>query len=459
MKVNKLNKNNMKCLLFLLFSFTPLALEAQDILQQYIAEGIENNLALKQRESGYSQSLAALREAHGLYYPSVSINARYTVSEGGRVIDFPVGDLLNPVYTTLNQLTASSLFPMVENQQIAFLRPTEQETKIRLVQPVLNTDLIYNAKIKKELVSTEGIGVEQYKRELVAEISKAWYAVGMTRSLVKMLEDTRPLLLENVRVSTRLFESSKVTKDNVYRARAELSRFDQQVQAALKNRQAATAYFNFLLNRPLTDSVISEQPRIADLPSGMTEDYARQALTNREELITLEKYRDIADLSLHMKRSAALPDLFVVADYGFQGEKYRFNKNQDYMQASLVLSWDLFGGLQNRARIQQARIQREILDRKVEEARSQVNLQVINAVNALKTSRASADAAQAQVESAREAFRLVSRKYDEGQASLIEFIDARTTMTQAEENLIITRFSYLSDLADFEKIVSMKMNP
>jgi outer membrane protein len=80
---------------------------AQSILQEYINEGLMNNLALQQKEAGYRQSLQTLREAKGLFYPAVSLNARYTVSEGGRVIEFPVGDMLNPVYTTLNQLTAS----------------------------------------------------------------------------------------------------------------------------------------------------------------------------------------------------------------------------------------------------------------------------------------------------------------------------------------------------------------
>jgi len=48
----------------------------------------------------------------------------------------------------------------------------------------------------------------------------------------------------------------------------------------------------------------------------------------------------------------------------------------------------------------------------------------------------------------------VNRRYEEGQAYLIEFIDARTSLTQAEENLIISRYKYLSDFAEFEKITT-----
>ena len=439
-------------LLFLLL-ISP-GISAQGILQEYITQGLENNLALKQKESSFRQSLEALNEARGLFYPAVSLNARYTVSEGGRVIDFPVGDLMNPVYATLNQLTASNLFPQIENQQIRFLRPREQETKLRLIQPVINTDLYYNAKIKKELSVSEEINLEQYKRELIAGIKKAYYTVGMTESLLNMLEETRLLLLENIRVNTKLVENNKITRDNLLRSQTELSKFEQQLQVAAKNQQVAAGYFNFLLNRPLTDSILVEAPIISPLPAGLQDNYTQQAVQNREEIKNLEQYGHISDLSIKMNRSSRLPDLFVLADYGFQGESYQFNKNQDYMQASVVLSWDLFNGFQNKARIRQALIQKEMVERQLDEAKSQIELQVINAMHELKASEAGVTAAENQAWSAREGFRLVRRKYEEGQASLIEFMDARNSLTQAEENLIISRFTYLSDNAEFEKVIT-----
>lgn len=448
----------MKYLIVVCFSILTVSMEAQSILREYIALGLENNLALKQKKSGYQQSLEALKEARGLFYPSVSINARYTVSEGGRVIDFPVGDLMNPVYSTLNQLTASNMFPMIENQEIRFLRPTEHETKIRLVQPVFNTDLYYNAKIKKELIVAEEISVEQYKRELVAEISKAYYTVGMTVGLFQMLEETRLLLVENVRVNTRLLENDKITRDIWLRSQTELSKFDQQLQVALKNNQVASAYFNFLLNRPLDDSILVETPVIAFMPEGVPEDYSQKAMLNREEIKSLEKYGRISDLNISMYRSSGLPDLFFLADYGFQGEEYQFNKDQDYLQASIVLSWDIFSGLQNRSKIRQALIQREMVEDRLNEAKSRIELQVINTLHVLKASELGIKAAESQAKGAREVFRLVNRKYEEGQASLIEFMDARNSLTQAEENLIISRYTYLSDYADFEKAITQPVN-
>jgi len=151
-----------------------------------------------------------------------------------------------------------------------------------------------------------------------------------------------------------------------------------------------------------------------------------------------------------------LPNLVIVADYGIQGEEYKINKDADFGQASAVLTWDLFAGFQNRSKIRQARLVKEQLDQQEEEVRKQIELQVLNAFNELKTAQEGIVAAESQVKSAREGFRLVKRRYDEGQANLIEFIDARTSLTQAEENLIISKYNWLSLYAEFEKVAAIK---
>jgi outer membrane protein len=64
-----------------LLLFSALA-NGQEILEEYIRYGLENNLSLKQREADYRKSLEALHEARALFYPEISFQSRYTRSEG-----------------------------------------------------------------------------------------------------------------------------------------------------------------------------------------------------------------------------------------------------------------------------------------------------------------------------------------------------------------------------------------
>ena len=87
----------------LLFLIWASALGAQPTpLHQYVAYALERNIRLQQRELSYERSLAVLREAKANFLPQLSLEARYSVAQGGRTIDLPVGDLLNPVYENMN---------------------------------------------------------------------------------------------------------------------------------------------------------------------------------------------------------------------------------------------------------------------------------------------------------------------------------------------------------------------
>mgnify|MGYP003410888394 CR=1 FL=1 len=64
--------------------------QSGDILDNYIRQGLEDNLALQQKELDLEKSLQALKQANGLFYPSVGIEAQYFLAEGGRSIDLPL---------------------------------------------------------------------------------------------------------------------------------------------------------------------------------------------------------------------------------------------------------------------------------------------------------------------------------------------------------------------------------
>src|SRR5690606_14605654 len=93
----------------------------QDVLEHYITEGIASNLVLKRRHVSLEKATYGLRMAKSMFLPAVSLQAGYQTADGGRNIPLPVGDLLNPVYRTLNQLTQSDQFPYIENETINFL--------------------------------------------------------------------------------------------------------------------------------------------------------------------------------------------------------------------------------------------------------------------------------------------------------------------------------------------------
>jgi outer membrane protein TolC len=114
------------------------------------------------------------------------------------------------------------------------------------------------------------------------------------------------------------------------------------------------------------------------------------------------------------------------------------------------MRWELFQGSVNRQKVQQSRIEGEKLEALYDEIRQKIRFDVINHYYALQAAHESVQAAAKQSRSARRAYELIERKYSEGQASLLELMDARTSMTGASANSIIATSDYYSQLADFQ---------
>ncbi|MEM6766916.1 MAG: TolC family protein [Bacteroidota bacterium] len=435
-------------LIFGSWSFS-VAQAPSEILEAYVNEGVEHNLSLQERSLNYAQSVSALQEAKGLFLPYLSFQASYTLAGGGRAIQFPVGDLFNPVYASLNQITGENSFPTdLENLNEQFLPNNFHETKLRLIQPIFDSDIYFNYKARQDLISVEEARRKAYERELGKDIRIAYFQYLQTESALAVYESAKELLQEILRVNKRLHENNKVTYDAIYSAEFELSKMDRDMITAVRDIQVARSYFNFLLNRDLDipikiDSSLQVKMEIENLDELQT-----QALQSRQELRQLSMAQAANEKQVNLNKFQALPKVNAVLDAGYQGFDYTFDEDQDYWLAQFSLSWDIFKGFRNKSKTQQSRIQGDILRTQHDQLSQQIQLQVKQAFYEVEAAQAGITSARAGVKSARDVFRLIRKKYSEDQASLLELQEARTRLTQAELTLNIQTYNYLSRLAE-----------
>ncbi len=111
-----------------------------EVVDEYVREALRSNLSLQSETLEVERNLASLDAARAQFLPKLEFAARYTRAEGGREIDVPLGSLLNPIYSTLNDLLAAQgrtgQFPQIGDQTINFVREREQDTRVTLRQPI-----------------------------------------------------------------------------------------------------------------------------------------------------------------------------------------------------------------------------------------------------------------------------------------------------------------------------------
>lgn len=429
------------------------------VVERYVAAGLGSNLALQGETLEVEKAVQALAEARAKFFPEVSLQARYTRSEGGREITLPIGTALNPVYATLNEMLVAqgqpARFAQVPDETIRFQREREQDTRLVLRQPLYAPSITAAVRAQRALLDASSYRRMAIARTLRRDITLGYLDWLRARSSMQIVAASENLLRENLRVNESLFNNGKITEDQVLRAKAEMLDVEQQKRDAANQATQAQSYLNFLLNRDLLSAVESSAIPNGELQrENALEQLWTQALQRRPEISQVEQLKNAGAAQVAAARRAKWPVLSLAIDAGTQGEGYGFGDGYDLGTASLVFTWRIFDGGGDQARIRQARASERQLVLRQDEIAQQIRLEVQIAFNQLQTARDSLATAAARAEAAQAAFRIASRKRDEGVINQVEFIDARSTLTRAELNLALTRFNVLARRAELDYATS-----
>lgn len=399
---------------------------SHDPLAAVVAEALRNNLGIAQESLVVERAEAAVREARGGFFPALSLDARYSEQSG----TLDLGDITLPL---------------------------RHESRVRMTQPLFDASLLARHAQARHARDGQRSGYGAAARRLAADAQAAFLEVGAARSVRRTWEATLALVAESERVAQRLVDAGDGTPDQVLRARADRSEVEQRLHEAHQAEDAAARAFNRILRRPLESPVEELPDSLLRFEIAVTEEQAvARAMAGREELAQSEAGIRAARAGVRLASASWIPSLGVALDYGFQGSDLGFSGEDDFAVASLVLSWRLSLGGSDRARRSAARADAERLRLARAELEDLVRLDVHQAYDAAVVARDAIATAEARLAAARRSFELVRRRYQEGLATQVEFLDARTAYTGAELNRVATTYRYAIRYVDLERAAALR---
>jgi outer membrane protein TolC len=428
---------------------TATSAQQQDPLGPLVTEALRTNLGLEAERLAERRAASDVREARGLFFPTLGLQSRY--SRLGGVPN--IGDLINPAYAALNQLTGTNRFPTA----IDITLPPRHESRVQLVQPLFNAGILANYALARARQDGQRMQLAAAARQLATDVQIAYLQEASARRAAEIYEASLALVQETERVAERLRDAGRATPEAVYRARAERADVEQQLAEARERQLAAARALNRILRRPL-DSAVAVIPDSAfALPLDITPDGAvAHALATREELRHVDAGVRTAQAAGRAATAAFLPSVSLAVDYGFQGPDFTFRGSDDFWVASVVVSWNLFNGGRDAARRAAAGYEADRARTLRQDLADRIALEVRTAFEAATVARTAIGTAGARLEAARRTFELVRRRYEEGVASPIEFVDARTAYTNAELNRVVTAYRYAMRWVDLERAAALR---
>lgn len=441
-------KTNLICLLLLL----PWMAKSQPAaLQELIQTALANNLALQEKKLEASAAEQSLQHARKLFLPGLDFASSYVNAEGGRNSILPLGDMMNPVYATLNQLTQSQSFPTLENQRINFLPQNYYDLHLRLSAPILNYGLIQNQKIEQAKTEIARYDWLSYQRDVIRSVKEAYYKYQMASEAVKIYNNALVVLQKAVQVNESLLRNGSGLQAQVLRSRSEVLNLESKREETLQQQRQAARYLNFLLNRDLESPIAQSATNEAELRAMLQSLNPEPQFALREELLQLEQATLASREAEKLQRNYWVPKLSGFADIGSQSDNLQFDREARYFMVGASLDMSLFAFGRNQTQMKKAKTQTQIRETQYQQAKQAFSMEEKTHRDAVNTQLARLNSAKQQHEAAKAYFNVVDKAYREGIYSQIEWLDAQNQATQAELNIAIQLHQTAIALAQLER--------
>lgn len=296
--------------------------------------------------------------------------------------------------------------------------------------------------------------------ELTVDRARQTIAFEAMQNYFHLLSAQANLLVaeEAVRDAERILEDTKARKaggvaerESVLRAEVELSQTKQMHLSAIQSVRDSKSILNITLGRsaelPISVTSITNEPLL-----GQTlDDCLGRAIAERREIQMAREAVAGARDGVMAAKGEMLPKVYV------RGTVLRAASpgplNGDIEGAGIHVDQPLYAGGRYRAEVR--RNQAEVAEAfaGLESIVDHVSLQVCVAFQAIDTEHQRIELGRVTIEQAKENLRLTRVRYDNGDATPTDIVDAQTSLRQAETTYYNAIYGYLEGLARLEYAV------
>ena len=276
--------------------------------------------------------------------------------------------------------------------------------------------------------------------------TEAYYRVLLAYSTVVTAENTLRRAEEYLRVAKNLFDQGQVDRESIYSAELQVAKAKQQSVSARTRVNTSTAQLNLTMGRNTLCRTrvrrIDDEPQFqADLTACL-----QTAVNCRREIRVVSDWVAKTHEATAVAKADFMPKVISGASYVSTGG----NPETDSQYGYIAFAWDIYAGGK---RVGKLREEQADTDRAVANGRQvcdRIAFEVNYAYQKVYDAAERIDLARSSVRLARERLRIVMNKFEQGEDSPTDVVDAQTAMTVAEQRYADTIFELRSAIARLE---------
>ena len=401
-------------------------------LRQCCDYAVDHNIAVKQYENQRRQQELQLSTARNSRLPDLNGSA-------GQNFSFGRGLTADNTYSNTN--TSSTSFSL--------------GTGVPLFTGFQIPNSIKLQRLNLEAATQD---LEKARDDIRTQVAQAYVQILYDMEICDVA--SRQITIDSAQVARleALLAAGRVSEADVAQQRSTLAQSRLTATQADGNLQLAVLSLTQLLELDSPEGFTIVRPHLPDVNevTATPDAIFAEAIAAKPEVQAARLRVDAADRSIKLAQAGLMPTLSFSAGMGtnyyttsgFPSDAFSRQLRHNFSQyLGFNLNIPIFNRFSVRNQIRSARIDRENQRLALDNTKKQLYKEIQQAYYNTVTARQKLQSSDAACEASREAFRLTTAKYEQGNATITEFNEARNNFLRAESDLTQARYEYLYQTA------------
>jgi outer membrane protein len=407
-------------------------------LSQAVQIAVENNSVVREAVENKKSALFESHSAKADRFPKVSVNYSYT------------------------GLAEDPFIKIADGPEAQIAHSNQYHWGVTLVQPLFSGfALSTRYEITKLGVDIKDKEKQQAILDVTQGAKNAYFSILLTRKLLFVADDTIKSLRSHARDAQRYYDRGVIRLNDLLRAKVALSN-------AIQNReriQAATKMAVSDLNRWLAFD-INRDTRIKDIETVFPKEYRLEELIqigmkNRPLLQVLRISLEAFDKKIRLEKSGYFPTVALVGGYERDGDDPSASSNDFSNEhnafVALAARWTFFDSFRTRAKVSKAKSDKRAFLETIRSTEDGIKLEIKDAYLDLKVAENNIETSKVSLTQAEENLRITRLGYRQQAVTSTEVLDAQADLTLAQTSYYQALYGYLNALASLERSIGFRL--
>ncbi|NOX21409.1 MAG: TolC family protein [Nitrospirae bacterium] len=396
------------------------------------------NIALKDnpRIRAFNWSIEAQKEDIEIlkknYYPKITLEERFSRTN-------------NPTYAFMSKLnqerfTSNDFIIDSLNNPDSI---NDFQTSLNIEQPLYIPKLNTGIKISKIQLQEKSLRLSRLKEEVIRDVIRAYLGVLTAREYVKVAQKSIEDIKEHKRLAELRYKAGLGLYSDVLRAEVSLKDAEKKLISARNSFDTAKRMLALVLGKTEPVDVLDE-----DIPLYLKDLNAYlEAGFNRYDLKSLKKSLEMAENVVKLEKSTFIPEIGIGGSYQLNDHNTPLGSEGSSYIVMAFLRWRAID-FTLKHRVNKASLKAKELSENIEGLKNTIHFQINKAYNDVIEMKKNIELYEASVKDAKEALRLVRKRYENSLSPVVDLLDTQVMLDHARAKLVQARNDYRIALID-----------